>query len=82
MGNFPLRDSILAEFAILPAVAEASHREVIDLVGRSALFGTGLSFIDAHILAAVILTSNATLWTRDRRLKAAARQFGVDASID
>lgn len=58
----------------------ASDAEVIGLVERQALFRLGLSFIDAHLLAATLLTPGAKLWTRDRRLADAAVAMGIAAS--
>jgi predicted nucleic acid-binding protein len=54
--------------------------EVLQLIESNALYGTGLSLIDAHLLAAVRLTEATKLWTRDRRLHSAARRLGIAAT--
>jgi hypothetical protein len=49
----------------------ASHEEVLHLVNSKTLYGKGLGWVDAHILASSLL-SHTALWTKDRRLAAAA----------
>nr|MBW4036397.1 type II toxin-antitoxin system VapC family toxin [Pseudomonadota bacterium] len=39
--------------------------------------GIGIGYIDAHLLASTLLTPDAALWTRDRRLHAAAQRLGL-----
>jgi hypothetical protein len=36
-----------------------------------------LSLVDAHLLAALLLTPGVRLWARDRRLRGAAEQLGI-----
>jgi predicted nucleic acid-binding protein len=59
-------------------VAVATDEEVLHFIENHALFGRGIRYVDAHLLAAVHLTGEATLWTRDRRLCEAAERLGVD----
>lgn len=47
------------------------------LIDTRHLYGLGIGLIDAHILAATLLTDGARLWTRDQRLAAAAVDLGV-----
>jgi len=49
----------------------------LTLVSRHRLFGTGIGYIDAYLLAATRLTAGAALWTRDKRLLAAAERLGL-----
>jgi hypothetical protein len=46
-----------------------------------ALFGFGIGYLDAHLLAATRLTSGATLWMRDKRLRAVADRLALTASV-
>ena len=55
-----------------------THEEMLTLVDRQRLWGRGLSAVDAHLLGAVLLAGGAQLWTRDKRLRAAAGVAGVD----
>jgi predicted nucleic acid-binding protein len=81
LGNLRRRDQILRVLRRLPQAASASHREVLQLVDSEALFGRGIGYVDAHLLAAVRLTPEAKLWTRDRRLQAVAAELGVAAVL-
>ena len=46
------------------------------LIENHRLFGRGLGFIDAHLLAATFLTPGTGLWTRDQRLAAVSSGSG------
>lgn len=78
LGAIVGRDAFLDLLGALPPAVEASHAEVLRFVADRRLHGRGLSFIDAHLLAAVVLSVGARLWTRDRRLHEAAVELGVD----
>lgn len=47
------------------------------LIDNRHLFGLGLGYVDAHLLAATTLSSDARLWTRDKRLAAVATRHGL-----
>lgn len=59
----------------------ATHAEVLLFVELNAWYGVGLSMVDAHLLAALRLSSPDRLWTRDRRLRLAADKLGVSADL-
>lgn len=61
----------------LPGAAVATDEEVLTLIGREGLAGTGIGYVDAQLLAAVRLTPDARLWTRDRRLDRVAEALGI-----
>jgi predicted nucleic acid-binding protein len=77
MGNLANRPSILRSLARMPSAVQARDSEVLALIERERLFGLGIGFVDAHLLASTLLTDDAALWTRDRRLHAAAAQLGI-----
>jgi len=81
LGSLRDRVVVLALLTDLPGIPVATHEEVLQLVESSALFGAGLSLVDAHLLAGVRLSESAQLWTRDRRLQSAAEQLGVAARM-
>ena len=58
-------------FALIDA-----DEEVSALVENHRLFGSGLGWIDVHLLTSALLM-DVKLWTRDRRLNAAAKRFGA-----
>jgi len=80
LGNLPQRDQALRELQDLPQAKVATDREVLYFVDRHRLFGLGVGYVDAHLLAAVSLTAGAGLWTRDRRLGRAADRLGLAIS--
>ena len=48
---------------------------MLAVIERHELFGSGIGYVDAQLLAATRLTGDAWLWTRDRRLRAAAERL-------
>jgi|SRR5690349_9213498 predicted nucleic acid-binding protein len=79
MGQFRNRPVFLADLQKLRIAEVASDPEVMTLVERHRLFGKGIGYVDAHLLAAAFLTPEARLWTRDKRLKDAAREMKLAA---
>lgn len=77
VGNLAQRDAILADMLDLPKAIVATEWEALDFIGRHRLFGLGIGYVDAHLLASARLTPDAALWTRDRRLRAVAERLGV-----
>jgi predicted nucleic acid-binding protein len=77
LGNLRQRVLVLGALRELPQATVASDEEVFHFIDREALFGLGIGYIDAHLLAAVRLTAGASLWTRDRRLHSVAAQLGL-----
>lgn len=77
LGQLSRRREILALLNNLPRAETARDTEVLDLVENRHLFGLGIGYVDAHLLAVTLLTTGARLWTRDKRLAAAASQLGL-----
>jgi predicted nucleic acid-binding protein len=74
LGNFRRRD-VLGTLRDLPLAAVATDGEVLDFIERNTLFGLGIGYVDAHLLAAIRLTPGASLLTRDSRLAAVAERL-------
>jgi len=53
---------------------------VLTLIENQHLFGLGIGYGDAQVLAATLLTAGAALWTRDKRLAAVAARLGLAES--
>lgn len=49
----------------------------MQLIEAETLAGTGIGYIDAHLLTAVASAPGWKLWTRDRRLHAAASRLNL-----
>lgn len=77
LGSLKRRRSVLSELADLPAVNAADDSEVLAFIEAAALSGTGVGYIDAHLMASVCLTPGARLWSRDRKLAAVARSLSI-----
>ena len=80
LGNLRRREEILRMLRRLPQATSASHGELLEFIDREVLFGRGIGYVDAHLLAAARLTAGTKLWTHDRRLQAVAAQLGVAAN--
>jgi len=79
MGSLRQRDVILNALRDLPQTSVASDDEVLGFIDRQRLFGLGIGYVDAHLLAAARLTAGASLWTRDKRLHEIAERMGLAA---
>jgi hypothetical protein len=53
---------------------------VLLFISRHALFGLGIGYIDAHLLAALRLMPGTLLWTRDNRLLEIASKLHLNAA--
>jgi predicted nucleic acid-binding protein len=80
MGSFKQRGVLLQELRNLPRATVAYDDEVLGFVTTKALFGLGIGYIDAHLLAAAKLTPGTFLWTRDRRLREVATKLDLAAA--
>lgn len=76
MGNLHPRHATLQALHRLPAAAVATFDEVLRFVEEHRLYGAGIGYMDAHLLAATRL-SGALLWTLDVRLAAAAARLKI-----
>ncbi len=77
LGRLSARAEILKLLGDLPQAAVATPAELLAFIERHELFGFGIGYVDAQLLAAATLTSDATLWTNDRRLAAVAARLGA-----
>jgi predicted nucleic acid-binding protein len=77
LGNLRGREAFLRDLRDLPRAAVVADEEVLRFTDRQALFGRGIGYVDAHLLAAARLTAGARLWTRDRNLQAVAAELDL-----
>lgn len=77
LGSLRQREIILETLSELPGAAVATDLEVLGFISHHALFGRGIGYVDAHLLAATRLTGGARLWTRDARLHRVAEAMGM-----
>jgi len=81
VGNLHPRNEMLALLKALPVVGAVTDDEVLELIEQHRLFGRGIGYVDAHLLAAARMTTGTMLWTRDSRLHEAASQLGLAAQL-
>lgn len=79
LGSFRDPAAILGALELLPQADAATHEEVLAFITTANLPGSGIGYVDAHLLASVRLTPDAGLWTRDKRLDAVAGRLGLAA---
>jgi predicted nucleic acid-binding protein len=69
LGHVRARTAVLSDLRDLPQAIVASNDDVLHLIDRQRLFGRGIGYIDAHLLAT------------DRRLRAVAVDLGLAAFV-
>jgi predicted nucleic acid-binding protein len=77
VGNLRPRDEMLALLQALPITGVVADDEVLELISQHRLFGRGIGYVDAHLLAAARLATGTMLWALDRRLHDAANELGL-----
>jgi predicted nucleic acid-binding protein len=77
LGNMRERNVILRALSDLPKAVHADESEVLDYIERRALRGSGIGYLDAHLLTSVQMTPDALLWTRDKRLADVAARLSL-----
>src|SRR5260370_18617755 len=76
-GSLRQREVVLGALQDLPQATMAQEDEVLHFISERNLFGLGIGYIDAHLMAAVQLTPDTLLWTRDKRLHQIARKLSL-----
>lgn len=82
LGTLRNRELTLLALRELPSVLPIRQPEILAMIERDRLYSTGLQFVDLHLLASARAIGGCVLWTRDKRLRAAAERFGVAADLD
>ena len=71
------RERTLADLKRLAASTIATTNETLDLIQREQFHDSGCRAVDMMLLASVLLTPGATLWTIDKNLEALSTRMGV-----
>ena len=71
------RERTLGDLRRLQQPVIATTEETIELVEREQLRDLGCGAVDMYLLASVLLTPDALLWTADKNLDALAMRLGV-----
>jgi predicted nucleic acid-binding protein len=78
-GNIGNRTEIISLMQSLPMLDVVEHEELLLFIEHNKMMGTGLGFVDAHLLAAAML-AGIPLWTKDKKLKKACSRLSIDFS--
>jgi predicted nucleic acid-binding protein len=81
LGSLPDRTKTLALLDLLPQVRVAQLSEVRSMIEARRLYSLGIGLTDTHLIASVFINSPTLLWTRDKRLRKAAEELGIHASL-
>jgi predicted nucleic acid-binding protein len=81
LGALRNRSTTLGMLDHLPRVRVAQISELRLVIEARRLYGIGIGFTDAHLIAAVFLNPPALLWTKDRRLRQVAENLGIHARL-
>jgi predicted nucleic acid-binding protein len=73
-GNLKNRKEILSLLDSLPSAREADHNETLHFLSSNRLYGQGIGWIDAHLLASALLTG-CSIWTLDGPFLAVAEKL-------
>jgi predicted nucleic acid-binding protein len=77
LGALRQRVAVMTALLDLPSAIVATEAEVLAFIDRHALFGRGIGYVDAHLLAAARLTAGTEVWTNDRKLHRVAEDLGM-----
>jgi predicted nucleic acid-binding protein len=77
LGGLSPTTGAFADLQLLEEPQMASAEEVLAFIDSAALAGTGIGYVNAHLLASCRLTSGVVLWTHDKRLRAQAGILGI-----
>ena len=81
LGYVPRIAETLDELRRLPMVVVADTEEVLKFIAHRKLSGSGIGYVDAHLLAAAALAQETFFWTRDKRLHVVAQSLSLAAEI-
>ena len=79
LGSLRNRGAMLPPLRDLPQPPVADTQEVFNLIASANLAGSGIGYVDAHLIASTMLVPDGRLWTRDKRLFAVALRLGIEA---
>jgi predicted nucleic acid-binding protein len=75
-GNLTRRAKVLSDLQRLPAAAEANREDTLFVIESRRLWGKGMGWTDAQLIASALLTGCA-LWTHDKQLHKVADSLGI-----
>lgn len=80
LGSLKDRETRLRYLAEVRRLGTVDDSVVLDLIASARLWGSGIGYVDAHLLAAAV-AGTVGFWTRDKCLHAAAKRLGIAAGV-
>ena len=80
LGQLRQRNKVLGLLSDLRHASIATHNEVTQFIDQKKIYGRGIGYVDAHLLASALLEAGVKLWTRDKRLQQIANEMDVGFS--
>ena len=77
LGGLSMEGEVAEQLAMLPCPPVASSSEAAAFISWGSLAGTGIGYVDTHLLVSAKLASEGRVLTRDKRLLAQAERLGV-----
>src|SRR3954453_349856 len=81
LGHVPKIAEMIDDLRTLPKTMVANTDEVLEFISDRKLWASGIGYVDVHLLAAAALGPETFLWTRNKRLHAAAQSLSLAAEI-
>jgi len=75
-GNFKNRKEIFTLLSVVTSLEKVSDEEYFIFLEKNRLFGTGIGFVDVHLLAAARL-AQCSIYTKDKALLSAAGRLDI-----
>lgn len=80
LGGVTSTTRIAQDIKKLFSAPVATEAEVLIFIEGQPLVGSGIGYVDAHLIASALLKPGTRLWTLDRKLHKVAEVLGVASS--
>lgn len=77
LGSLPQREKTLKLLDQLPGLRVALIDEVRQMVETRSLHSRGIGWVDAQLIAAVLIHPSTKIWTKDKRLRETADELRI-----
>lgn len=81
LGGLPSKGIAAAQLLKLQRSPVASASEAAAFIEWAELAGTGIGYVDAHLLVSAKLFAGGSVFTRDKNLRAQAERLGLAYSL-
>ena len=81
LGHASKISKMIDDLRALPKAIVASTDETLEFIIDRKLSGSGIGYVDAHLLAAAALQPEVYVWTRDKRLHVVAQSLSLAAEF-